>query len=69
MENRRLIVTSDGQMVNVEQCDFSALEVKTVLDVLLDSLMRGKFPWPSGKPTELQVIKPEEEKPDVRPER
>ena len=55
--NRRLVVVTDGQMVNVETCEISALEVKTVLDVLLDALMRGQFPWPGGKPVMLQVCK------------
>ena len=58
---RRLVISTDGSAVGVEQCELSALEVRTVLEVLNSLLIEGQFPFPSGPPT-LEVVKPKESK-------
>lgn len=58
---RQLRITTDGSAIGVEQCELSALEVRTVLEVLSSLLLEGQFPFPGGPPI-LEVVKPKESK-------
>jgi hypothetical protein len=56
---RRLVISTDGYTLGVEQCELSGLEVMSVLSILTRLLDEGQFPYP-GEPVVLEVVKPKE---------
>ena len=58
---RRLVISTDGYTLGVEQCELSGLEVMSVLSILTRLMDNGEFPYP-GEPPMLELPKPQEPK-------
>jgi hypothetical protein len=58
---RRLVISTDGYTLGVEQCELSGLEVMSVLSILSRLLDNGEFPYP-GDPPMFELPKPSEPK-------
>ena len=52
---RHLVIETDGDQVQVLECQLSPLELVTVFRMLSESLTRGQFPFPNKKPPVLTV--------------